>query len=150
MFNVYVWVLRLKALAPYVQYIFTNFCFVLSIKKYSHNFQIFLWITKSKNGQLCSPWTSTCRSIPPTTTYPKKELFRVKRFILPWHLKDYRHGVQEAYFCHATVISLGTEQCTLIQWVPVDVTLSLPMFLRLYLICRYKTWNLKFRDRDFS
>ena len=22
------------------------------------------------------------------------------------------------------------------QWVPVDVTLSLPMFLRLYLICR--------------
>ena len=23
------------------------------------------------------------------------------------------------------------------QWVPVDVTLSLPMFLRLYLICRY-------------
>ena len=25
------------------------------------------------------------------------------------------------------------------QWVPVDVTLSLPMFLRLYLICRYGT-----------
>ena len=25
------------------------------------------------------------------------------------------------------------------QWVPVDVTLSLPMFLRLYLICRYDT-----------
>ncbi len=24
------------------------------------------------------------------------------------------------------------------QWVPVDVTLSLPMFLRLYLICRYE------------
>ena len=23
-----------------------------------------------------------------------------------------------------------------LQWVPVDVTLSLPMFLRLYLICR--------------
>jgi potassium intermediate/small conductance calcium-activated channel subfamily N protein 3 len=25
------------------------------------------------------------------------------------------------------------------QWVPVDVTLSLPMFLRLYLICRQVT-----------
>ncbi len=41
------------------------------------------------------------------------------------------------------------------QWVPVDVTLSLPMFFRLYLICRfvyvhYVERNFKLQQPDYE
>ena len=116
-------------------------------------FQLFMIDNAADDWRIAMTWQRmmqigmemlVCAVHPIPGRYAKARNLQARRYIQPLEILKFLKEFQRAgctvlssrfYFLWTTKLSnhggkIGS------QWVPVDVTLSLPMFLRLYLICR--------------